>query len=75
LMRFSTATADFVQEAVDQIAVAISSLMPHCPTHSRTRLFCPKCVGSRGGQQTSSKYRDQLSAWGKRGGRNKRRRS
>ena len=74
-MRFSTALADFVQEAVDQIATAISSLMPHCPVHSRTRLFCPKCVGSLGGQQTSSKYRDQLSAWGKRGGRNKHRRS
>jgi hypothetical protein len=47
---------------------------PQCDTHPGTKLVCPLCnaaeIGAKGGASTALKYgHDQLSVWGKSGGR------
>ena len=67
--RYSERHAEFLQQVSDQVVLAIKSLMPSCPDHSRTRLICPRCIASGGGLATAERHRDQLSDWGKQGGR------
>jgi GAF domain-containing protein len=67
--QFSSRDADILQEMSNQIALAISSLTLQCPTHVKTRLVCPRCIGAAGGKKTVTKHRDALSIWGKKGGR------
>lgn len=61
-----------VEEVSKPVALAISSLIHSCPTHTHTRLVCPKCIGASGGKTTVEKHREHLSHWGKRGGRGRR---
>ncbi|MBV8052746.1 MAG: GAF domain-containing protein [Acidobacteriaceae bacterium] len=61
--------ANVLEELSNQIALAISSMNPRCPSHAHTRLVCPRCIGAAGGKSTVSKHRQDLSVWGKRGGR------
>jgi transcriptional regulator with GAF, ATPase, and Fis domain len=70
--RFSAAHADFLQEISDQFVLAVKTLMPVCPKHSHTKLMCPRCIASGGGRATAAKYKEQLSNWGKQGGRGRR---
>jgi len=43
-----------------------------CPVHSKTRLVCPRCIARKGGNTTARRHsHEQLSAWGARGGRPK----
>jgi GAF domain-containing protein len=70
--RFSTSDADFLQEISDQFVLAVKALMPACPKHSQTRLICPRCIASGGGQTTVAKHKERLSEWGKQGGRGRR---
>jgi transcriptional regulator with GAF, ATPase, and Fis domain len=67
--QFSHRHAEFLQQAANQIVLAIRSFNPRCAQHSHTRLICPRCIASRGGQKTTTKYKDYLSNWGKKGGR------
>jgi formate hydrogenlyase transcriptional activator len=67
--QFSERHADLVQEMSDQIALAISFGTQRCLTHATTRLLCPRCIGAAGGKTTVSKHRQDLSTWGKKGGR------
>jgi formate hydrogenlyase transcriptional activator len=61
--------AQFLQEACNQIVLALKSFMFYCSEHQRTSLICPRCIGSSGGQKTAARYHEQLSNWGKQGGR------
>jgi formate hydrogenlyase transcriptional activator len=61
--------AEVVEQMSNQITLAISSAMPRCPTHANTKLICPRCIGAAGGKTTVSKHRENLSNWGKKGGR------
>jgi formate hydrogenlyase transcriptional activator len=70
--RFSTAHADFLQEISDQFVLAVKVLMPACPKHSHTRMICPRCIASAGGQTTVAKHKDRLAEWGTQGGRGRR---
>ena len=67
--QYSTGHAEFLQEVSNQIVLAIGFLTPRCPKHSRTKLICPRCIASGGGQSTAARYKEQLSNWGKQGGR------
>jgi formate hydrogenlyase transcriptional activator len=67
--QFSLSHAQVVQEMSNQIALAIHSLILRCPSHVNTRLICPRCIGATGGKTTASKHRGDLSNWGKKGGR------
>jgi transcriptional regulator with GAF, ATPase, and Fis domain len=67
--QFSQRHAELLQQAADQIVLAIRSFNPRCAQHSHTKLICPRCIASSGGQKTTTKYKDHLSNWGKRGGR------
>ena len=67
--QYSDGHAEFLQEVSNQVVLAITSLVPFCPKHSHTRLICPRCIASGGGQATAVKYKAQLSDWGKQGGR------
>jgi formate hydrogenlyase transcriptional activator len=67
--QFSVADARIVQRMCNQITLAISSLVPRCKIHPKTKLLCPKCIGAAGAKVTLSKYRTELSNWGKKGGR------
>ena len=67
--------AKFIQEMSSQVALAIASLAPFCGKHPKSRLICPRCIASAGGLSTAAKYKDQLAAWGRQGGRGKRRSS
>jgi formate hydrogenlyase transcriptional activator len=67
--RLSDAHADVVQEMSNQIALAVNSVILKCPNHANTRLVCPRCIGAAGGRATVSKHREDLSKWGKQGGR------
>jgi transcriptional regulator with GAF, ATPase, and Fis domain len=67
--RYSEWHAEFLQEVSDQVVLAIKSLRPFCPKHLGTKLICPRCIASGGGQATAARYKEQLSDWGKRGGR------
>jgi formate hydrogenlyase transcriptional activator len=66
---FSTGDARIVQELSNQIALAIHCVIPRCHNHINTKLVCPRCIGAAGGKTTVSKHRQNLSDWGKRGGR------
>jgi formate hydrogenlyase transcriptional activator len=61
--------AEFVEEASKVMTLAISSILPRCPNHNSTKLVCPRCIGAAGGKTTVSKHREDLSNWGKKGGR------
>jgi formate hydrogenlyase transcriptional activator len=67
--RYSEDHAEFLQRVSDQFVLAVKSLMPTCPHHSRSRLFCPRCIASYGGQATAARHKAKLSKWGKQGGR------
>jgi formate hydrogenlyase transcriptional activator len=67
--QFSSDNAQITQELSNQIALAVFSMIPSCPLHTNTRLFCPKCIGARGGKATVEKHREDLSSWGRQGGR------
>jgi formate hydrogenlyase transcriptional activator len=70
---FSVRHAHLVQEISNQIALAVNAINPRCPTHKSTKLVCPRCIGAAGGKTTVSKYRENLSSWGKKGGRGRKR--
>ena len=61
-----------LQDLANQIAFPVAMLAPHCLRHPQSKLMCPRCVGSGGGRTTTAKYKEQLSAWGQKGGRGKR---
>lgn len=67
--QLSTDDAAIVEEISGQIALAITSIVPRCQNHINTRLVCPRCIGAAGGKTTVSKYREDLSNWGRKGGR------
>jgi transcriptional regulator with GAF, ATPase, and Fis domain len=67
--RYSEDDAEFLQRVSDQFVLAVKCLIPTCPHHSRSRLFCPRCIASGGGQATAAKHKARLSEWGKQGGR------
>ena len=67
--RYATAHAEFLQEASDEFVLAIKSLAPTCAAHVRTKLVCPRCIASVGGQATAARHKDRLSEWDKQGGR------
>ena len=67
--RYSDRHAEFMQQVSDQVVLAIKSIIPCCPSHLRTKLICPRCIASGGGQATAARYKEQLSVWGKQGGR------
>jgi formate hydrogenlyase transcriptional activator len=71
--QYSELHADFLQEVSNQIILAILSFTQACANHPRSKLICPRCIGSTGGQRTTLKYKEQLSNWGKKGGRGRRR--
>lgn len=66
---YSDAQAGFLQQIADQFALAVRSLIPTCRRHPHSKLFCPRCIASGGGQATAAKHKGQLSNWGKQGGR------
>lgn len=66
---YSETHADFIQEVSDQFVLALIALIPTCPQHTRTKLICPRCIASSGGQTTAGRYKAHLSDWGKQGGR------
>jgi formate hydrogenlyase transcriptional activator len=66
---YSDQHAEFLREVSNQLVLAVSSLAPTCPKHAGTKLNCPRCIASRGGQTTAGKHKMQLSEWGKKGGR------
>lgn len=66
---YSGTHAEFVQEVSDQFVLAVKSLMPTCPHHSRSKLVCPRCIASGGGKMTAARHKARLSGWGKQGGR------
>lgn len=67
--------AKFLQEMTNPVALALASLQPVCGKHPKSKLICPRCIASAGGLRTASKYRDQLSEWGRQGGRGRKRTS
>jgi hypothetical protein len=70
--RYSQEHAEFLQEVSDQLAFAVKSLIPSCSKHFGTNLICPRCIASGGGRATAAtaaKHKEQLSDWGKQGGR------
>jgi formate hydrogenlyase transcriptional activator len=67
--QLSATHAAVVEQMSKQIALAISSIVPRCPGHTNTKLVCPRCIGAAGGKTTVSKHREDLSNWGKKGGR------
>ena len=66
---YSDQHAEFLREVSNQLVLVVNSLAPTCPKHAATRLNCPRCIASRGGQTTVGKHKMQLSEWGKKGGR------
>jgi len=67
--QFSVTDAHLVRELSNQIAMAIVSTTLNCSFHPSTKLVCPRCMGAAGGKTTVSKHREDLSNWGKKGGR------
>jgi hypothetical protein len=44
----------------------------YCHIHPKTLKICPACIAAKGGKTTARKYgTDQLSRWGRKGGRPK----
>ncbi|HVO64009.1 MAG TPA: GAF domain-containing protein [Terriglobales bacterium] len=70
---YSEQHARFLQDLANQITLAVDSFAPCCATHPRSKLMCPRCIASAGGLRTAAKHKEQLSAWGRQGGRSKRR--
>jgi formate hydrogenlyase transcriptional activator len=70
--QYSESHAQFLQEVSNQIVLAVLSFTQACASHPRSKLICPRCIGSTGGQRTTEKYKQQLSDWGKKGGRGRR---
>jgi formate hydrogenlyase transcriptional activator len=70
--QYSHRHSQSLQDIANQIAFPVAMLAPHCLRHPQSRLMCPRCVGSGGGRTTTAKYKEQLSAWGQKGGRGKR---
>lgn len=66
---YSEGHAEFLREVSNQLVLAVNSLTPSCPKHVGTKLNCPRCIASKGGQTTAGKHKTQLSEWGKKGGR------
>jgi hypothetical protein len=66
---FSMGDARLLQEVSNHIALAVNSASPRCPSHTNTKLVCPRCIGAAGGKTTVSKHREDLSSWGRKGGR------
>ncbi|HZP63755.1 MAG TPA: GAF domain-containing protein [Terriglobales bacterium] len=71
--QFSPGEVEIVEQMANQIALAIHSLVLSCPVHQSTKLVCPRCIGAAGGKTTVSKHRGNLSTWGKKGGRGRKR--
>src|SRR5579885_2525381 len=71
--QFSAAQVEIVEQMANQIALAIHSLVLSCPVHPSSKLVCPRCIGAAGGKTTVSKHRGDLSSWGKKGGRGRKR--
>jgi formate hydrogenlyase transcriptional activator len=67
--QYSAGHAEFLQDVSNQIVLAITSLRPFCAKHSQTKLICPRCIAASGGQVTAARYKEQLSRWGRQGGR------
>jgi formate hydrogenlyase transcriptional activator len=67
--QYSEPHARFLQEVSNQIVLAVLSFTQACENHPRSKLICPRCIGSTGGQRTTLKYKEQLSNWGRKGGR------
>lgn len=67
--QFSKKHAQLVQEVSNQIVMAILATAASCPLHPHTKLVCPRCIGAAGGRTTVFKHRTNLSHWGKKGGR------
>lgn len=61
--------AEIVQQLCNQITLAVNAHFLNCPTHTGTKLLCPRCIGAAGGKTTVAKHRQNLSDWGRRGGR------
>jgi len=61
--------AELVQQLSNQIALVVNSTLLKCPTHRGTKLLCPRCIGAAGGKATVAKHHQNLSDWGRRGGR------
>jgi len=61
--------AEMVEEVSWQVSLALASIVPRCPTHAHTKVICPRCIGAAGGKTTASKHREDLSHWGRKGGR------
>lgn len=70
--QYSKRHAQFLQETSNQMVMAVLSFIHVCGNHPTSRLICPRCIGASGGQRTTQKYREQLSEWGKKGGRGRR---
>jgi GAF domain-containing protein len=66
---FSVDHARMLQDLSNQVALALNATNPRCPIHANTRLVCPRCIGAVGGKATVSRHREDLSSWGKKGGR------
>lgn len=44
----------------------------YCDIHEMTLLICPRCIGPKGGKATARAHsHEQLAAWGRMGGRPK----
>jgi formate hydrogenlyase transcriptional activator len=67
--QLSSGDAEIVTEVSQQVALAIASIVPRCQTHANTKVVCPRCIGAAGGKSTVSKHREDLSSWGRKGGR------
>jgi len=71
--QFSPGQVEIVEQMANQIALAIHSLVLSCPVHPSSKLVCPRCIGAAGGKKTVSRHRGDLSTWGKKGGRGRKR--
>jgi len=69
---YSERHAQFLREVSDHVVSGIKSFVPSCSRHLHSKLICPRCIASGGGQATAAKHRKQLSDWGKQGGRGRR---
>jgi len=67
--RYSQGHAEFLLEMSDQLVLAITSMSPFCLRHAYSKMICPRCIASGGGQTTTSRHKLRLSEWGKKGGR------
>jgi GAF domain-containing protein len=72
---YSEAHADFLQEVAGQLVLAVKLVMPTCVKHTYTKMICPVCIASGGGQATAAKHRARLSEWGRKGGRGRKKAS